>query len=224
MKGLFGIEFIELDSPYRPKSFSGGGVHGNAILTRIDPDEKFRIDLPGGYNWEEPNSGEEFPSRLEPRIGNRFAICAKFTVRNQDLIIGSIHVEDKFTSIADRWIQYQTVYKEFQNRYGSDSKLVIAGDLNTISTFISRLLMPGKKDKKTRIGPFQTECNYWNEEFLKPEGIIDPFSCKDWTFKRTFLYHAKLDWITVKNCEIINKGRGEFNTSDHRPLWVDIAI
>lgn len=224
MRGYFGLEFIELDSPYRPKSFTGGGVHGNAILARIAPDEIFKIDLPLKYDWENPQTGREIPTRLEARIGSRFALCANFKINNQDLIIGSIHIEDKYTSIQDRWDQYQKVARELRDRYGENSQLVIAGDLNTLSTVVSRAFLPYLRRSTTNIGRFQTECSYWKQEFLPTEGFFDPFSCKEWTYKRTFLYHAKLDWITVRNCTILKQGRGDFHTSDHRPLWVDISI
>ena len=56
MKGFFGIEFFELDASHRPKKLSGGGVHGNGILTKPTPESVYRIELPEVFvEWENPS-------------------------------------------------------------------------------------------------------------------------------------------------------------------------
>ena len=89
MLGLFGIEFIELQSQRRGARLAGGGVTGNAVLTRFEPVSAFRLSLPPCLDWERGATSMDLPTRLrrriarEPRLGQRFRswrrVCARPT-------------------------------------------------------------------------------------------------------------------------------------------------
>jgi endonuclease/exonuclease/phosphatase family metal-dependent hydrolase len=51
MRGFFSVEFFEIQTPFRPKVLEGGGIQGNAILTRILPKKYYRIELPVAFDW-----------------------------------------------------------------------------------------------------------------------------------------------------------------------------
>ncbi len=95
MEGVFGIEFYEIQTLYRQPKHAGGGVHGNAILSRLQFQQKYRIELPVVFNWETPKPSEIKIARLEKRVGARFALCAEVEVSGKKLLITSTYLEDK---------------------------------------------------------------------------------------------------------------------------------
>jgi len=68
------------------------------------------------------------------------------------------------------------------------------------------------------------ECRWWKEQLFAETGYEDPFACKNWTYQRSMIYREKLDWIAVRNCQVLRQGIGNFNTSDHRPLWAEVQL
>jgi hypothetical protein len=44
------------------------------------------------------------------------------------------------------------------------------------------------------------------------------------TYERSMIYKEKLDWIAVRNCQVLKQGVGDFNTSDHHPIWTQIRL
>ena len=78
MLGLYGIEFLELCSPWRSKNLAGGGATGNALLSRVAPVNAFRIELPLCLDWQSGPRDRALPwvTRLhllrEKRIGRRY--------------------------------------------------------------------------------------------------------------------------------------------------------
>ena len=101
---------------------------------------------------------------------------------------------------------------------------MIAGDLNTLETRLTRLTGFSKAARATHKPWYISECKWWKQHVLPPTGYVDPWSCKEWTHTALAVYREKLDWILIKNCPVLRYGRGNFNTSDHRPLWVDLAL
>lgn len=213
MNGYFLTEFIEIESPKRSKVLQGGGVHGNAILSKIQPKKVFGVNLPVEYDWG---------NSVQKRIGSRNAICAEFNIANRRVVICSTHLEDKVSNPIRRIVQFDKLYKKLEN--DGYEHMIIAGDMNTIYNRISGLfnfsdpiIKDGKKIK-------QSEKVYWSNNFLKSLGLSDPFKKSDWTLKKHFIYKEKLDWIILKNIAVNDKGVGGFNTSDHKPLWITIDI
>lgn len=64
LKGGFVCEFEELDSPLRSLRDAGGGVHGNAILSKHDIDFRVLGYRKNAFNWEK--DGKKLK---EPRTG-----------------------------------------------------------------------------------------------------------------------------------------------------------
>lgn len=228
MYGYFAIEFFELEmslrnkSPLwsRKKSLAGGGVHGNAILTKIKPERTYRIDLPiDDYDWS------QFADKIslrERREGSRCAICAEIRINGSLWTICSAHLENN-CGIAGREKQLKKIVAEIPRR--SNAKTIIAGDFNTIDNWLSRLSRRTKKSESCGNCWYRPESKWWKDFLLPTIGMYDPFSHKDWTFKLGGrLYREKLDWILVtENCEVIDDPIiGGFNTSDHCPLTISV--
>jgi endonuclease/exonuclease/phosphatase family metal-dependent hydrolase len=224
MVGVFGIEFYEIGSPYRSPSIAGGGVHGNAVLSRITPEDCFRIELPNYYDWESPPEKRMKPALKEARRGNRFALCVDISLQGKSFTICSTHMEDKYTNIQNRFEQFKAIQGYLERKSTNHSAHIIAGDFNTLETPLTRVLFHKNTPNGEKFPFFKSECEIWKKDLLPGTGYKDPFSCRDWTFKKTFLYKEKLDWIAAKNCTIKDHGVGQFQHSDHRPLWIEISV
>ena len=224
MMGLFSIEFFEIATPFRDKRLAGGGVHGNAILTTITPDNYYRISLPPIFDWEMPPKAKRKIAIREKRYGQRFALCVEFNRFNQKIVICSAHLEDKDGGIAGRYRQFSTISDAINLNKQENQISVIAGDFNTFENRLTSLL--GIGNKLYRLGrPWAVkECAWWKEKLLPRHEYIDPFTCSEWTFKKYQIYKAKLDYILLSNGHAHEQGIGDFNTSDHRPLWVEIGL
>ncbi|MEJ2488157.1 MAG: endonuclease/exonuclease/phosphatase family protein, partial [Anaerolineales bacterium] len=221
MKGYYSIEFFEIDSPYRAKSNGGGGVHGNAILTKIKPTNVYRIELPVYYDWENPPKGAEFYAKIEKRIGKRFAICADFKFNTELLTVCSTHFEDKKGGVKGRIDQLNTIIETLNHQSGSESIKIIAGDMNTLDNWLVRMIRLSKKSEGGGKPWFVSECKWWKSEIIPKTSFRDPFTCKDWTHKVTALYRQKLDWILVSGALIEKTGIGDFHwlLSSSRSGW-----
>jgi endonuclease/exonuclease/phosphatase family metal-dependent hydrolase len=231
MIGIFGAEFLELETTGRTTRSAGGGAIGNAILCRIPPTKTFRVELPAALDWEHGVQNEELPQRVrrrlrrERRIGSRFGLAAEFSVGGAQLLVCSVHFEDKFGGASGRFQQYRSVLNAMAARDRTATKtLIVAGDFNTFDSEIARLVT--SETKATALGRPNgvTEAEWWKKRLLPPTGFVDPFTADAWTFRIPLLFRAKLDWITFKNGTIRNCGIGSFASSDHRPLWVDMEL
>jgi len=217
MLGYYGIEFYELDFPLRDASLAGGGVHGNAILTKIKPLSVYRVDLPVFFDWENPPS--DTPNRVlnEVRKGGRFVLCAEFMINGQITTVCSAHFEDKSGGVLARKKSLEVLLNGLRN----NERVIIGGDLNTFDNRLSRLLGFSKEhDRDKACGDF-SECECWSRVYLEAHSLKSPFSCEVWTFKYLF-FKEKLDWLIVKNVEVESSGAGDFNSSDHKPLWIKL--
>jgi endonuclease/exonuclease/phosphatase family metal-dependent hydrolase len=222
--GFFGVEFFEIQTPDRPKWLAGQGVQGNAILTRILPKRCFRIDLPAGFDWVNPPAAKQEIVRNEKRVGGRFALCVEFDYFGRSIIICSAHFEDKDGGIEGRFAQFKSVADTIRRNASEGALSIIAGDFNTFENWMTSITRSGQKLKSLRRPCDISECCWWKEHLLPETGYVDPFNCSDWTYKRWMIYREKLDWIAVHNCQVLEQGIGDFNTSDHRPLWTQISL
>ena len=227
MLGLFSVEFFEIQTPYRPEQLAGGGVQGNAILTRILPKRLFRIELPVAFDWVNPPESKREIARREKRVGARFALCVEFDYFGRSIIICSTHFEDKDGGMEGRFEQFKSIAETIRRVTSEGDISIIAGDFNSLENWITRLTKTYQNSKSLR-NPrkplYISECRWWKEYLLPKTGYIDPFTCKHWTYKRPMLYKEKLDWIAVRNCQVLKQGIGGFNTSDHRPIWTQITL
>lgn len=227
MLGLFSVEFFEIQTSYRQKKFAGGGVHGNAILTRILPKRYFRIELPVAFDWVNPPESKKKIVRCQKRLGTRFALCVEFDYFGRAIIICSTHFEDKDGGMEGRFAQFKSIAETVRGVTSEETISIIAGDFNSLENWITSLTRTYQNSKplRERRKPWYiSECRWWKEYLLPETGYIDPFTCKNWTYKRSMIYKEKLDWIAMRNCQVLKQGVGDFNTSDHRPIWIQTKL
>lgn len=222
MLGLLGVEFVELQTPHRPKAWAGGGIQGNAILTRIRPKRSFRVELPPAFDWTNPPESHQKLARREKRIGSRFALCVEFDYFGKPLIVCSTHFEDKAGGVAGRFAQFKTLTSAIDSSPNAIS--IVAGDFNTLENWLTTIRRGHVAATALEKPWYASECRWWKEHLLPASGYHDPFTCNDWTYKRWMIYRERLDWIAVRNCRVLQSGVGHFNTSDHRPIWAEIAL
>jgi endonuclease/exonuclease/phosphatase family metal-dependent hydrolase len=228
MQGFFSVEFFEIQTPDRLRELAGGGVQGNAILTRVLPKKYFRIELPVAFDWmNAPESKRDIVLR-EKREGARFAVCVEFDYFGKSIIICSTHFEDKDGGVEGRFAQFKFLAETICGATSEGAISILAGDFNTLENWVTKVTKtyPNSKpnSKSLRKPWYINECRWWKEYLLPETGYADPFTCKDWTYKSRMIYREKLDWIAVRNCRVLQKGVGGFNTSDHRPLWAQIKL
>jgi endonuclease/exonuclease/phosphatase family metal-dependent hydrolase len=229
MHGLYTVEFLEVPSPLRPPRLRGGGATGNAVLTRVQPTSAFRVDLPISVDWHPradrtglPRSVQRRISR-EPRIGRRCALIAEFRLGARNLLVSSMHLEDKFGGVSGRWSQYSAALQALEIRRGSTGIGVAAGDFNTLDSRLARLLYPDNDATALGKPRHTTEALWWKSALLPDTGYSDPFSPSVWTLRFSPFFRAKLDWITTRGAPVHHCGVGSRSGPDHRPIWVDIA-
>lgn len=91
MNYAFVCEFTELRSNKRSIRDQGGGVHGNAILSRYDIISAEALKhTHHPIDWE---SGRHPKARSEPRKGERLTLCCLLEVDNAPLVVYSCHLE-----------------------------------------------------------------------------------------------------------------------------------
>lgn len=79
MNYLFGTEFVELRSPLRSAKLQGGGVHGNAILSRYEI-----LEPKSGLFRAQPASWENH--KEQPRKGGRMWVSAVISTPLGDIL------------------------------------------------------------------------------------------------------------------------------------------
>ncbi|KAG0279987.1 hypothetical protein BGZ95_011662 [Linnemannia exigua] len=157
-QGLYGgfvPEFWELEHPGRKDRDQGGGVHGNAILSRW-PVNGFRVldHVHHAYEWE--RDGHKLN---EPRLGRRFTIVADIQTPSGPLLCYCAHLE-VFTGIVGRISALSDILADselYSDRYPYQ---ILFGDLNTISHSIARLAKTISTDQY-RIGSFGSQESEW---------------------------------------------------------------
>lgn len=231
MLGLFGIEFLELASSARTRRLAGGGATGNALLCRVEPNAIFRLGLTTPFDWAHDADNSALPARVrrrlrrERRIGQRFGVGAEFAVGSRKLIACSVHFEDKFGGVSARLGQFRSAADAIGAREGADKAMaIIAGDFNTFDSRLARLRSGDTSATALGRPPHVSEAEWWKRRLLPPTGFCDPFDSGAWTFCVPPLFRAKLDWIAIRNGVAYGRGVGAFSSSDHRPIWADMAI
>lgn len=219
MAGYYGIEYFELESPLRDAKLQGGGVHGNMILSKIKPDNVYRVELPQFHDWYNHPEGTSKRYIKEKRIGGRFAICADFQNKQQPLTICSVHFENVNSGVSGRLTSLDALLEAIP----TNNSLVLAGDLNTFDNKLARIIGYSHKSQRLEQCGNATECDCWKTQIIPKRNLNDPFTCDQWTYKVS-AFKAKLDWILTKKCTIKKSGQDDFNTSDHKPQWIEIII
>ncbi|KFH62024.1 hypothetical protein MVEG_12178 [Podila verticillata NRRL 6337] len=159
-QGLYGgfvPEFWELEHAGRKDRDQGGGVHGNAILSRW-PINGFRVldHVHHAYEWERDGL-----KLNEPRLGRRFTIVADIQTPSGPLLCYCAHLE-VFTGIVGRISALSDILADselYSDRYPYQ---ILFGDLNTISHSIARLAKSISTDQY-RIGSVGSqEAEWWD--------------------------------------------------------------
>ncbi|KAL0097089.1 Endonuclease/exonuclease/phosphatase [Phycomyces blakesleeanus] len=160
MKGGFVSEFHELDDPCRKPRDAGGGVHGNAILSKYDISFEVLEHKHHPFNWDRDGG-----TLKEPRIGRRYTLVS--TVRPPSfppVLCYSVHLE-VFTGIIGR-IECFSEILEHASRQDKYPHQLIFGDLNTMGHSIARLSAVYCRDRYRWASLGQTESGWWDDRFF----------------------------------------------------------
>lgn len=219
MNLFYGLEFFEIESPFRLRKSGGGGLHGNAILTNLPVESIYRIELPQPYAWEHPERKKIF-GVVEKRKGGRFALCVEIRISQENLVVCSTHLEDKYTNYLGRLQQIEKI----THSLNSKARIVISGDLNTLETKFLRLIGYTPKAKPSIFPNYKDENDYWVKKVL-PELGLKSASSKEWTYKLGSV-KRKLDWVLFSKdtINISSYSVKELNGSDHRPIVVKFTL
>ena len=215
MRGYFSTEYIEIDNEYRSKDLAGGGVHGNMILSKFPIEKIYRVELPQYFDWYDPPKGTPKKIIGEKRIGGRFTLCADIKIGDQLTTVCSVHFENRDSGATGRKASLDHLLAAFDQKH----PLLLAGDLNTFDARLTRVFGISDSDKALEECSSANECKCWQSVILPERGLAPAFNWDDWTFKYAF-YKAKLDWVITRQLNVVDKGIGDFNTSDHKPLWI----
>jgi endonuclease/exonuclease/phosphatase family metal-dependent hydrolase len=224
MFGVFGCEFEEIKSRMRSKKTQGGGVHGNAILSKFDLSNCELIPHTMAFDWEKKGG------RLkEPRRGRRYAVAADVIVHPLLTIrVYSLHLE-LYCGIRARVAQYKDVLED--SLHSPHPHQLIFGDFNTMAHGLARLF-PSYCSDGLRYGSLgMSEADWWYRNVLCSSTLnnhfFDPFDRqKDYTLWQAngWFYRGKLDWTLCRAFFVTDFGmhNARFTASDHRLLWVSL--
>ncbi|KAL4422229.1 hypothetical protein ABPG77_009704 [Micractinium sp. CCAP 211/92] len=134
---VFLCEFEELRSPLRDARSQGGGVHGNAILSKFDfadvavvPHRTHPVD------WNNPTHPL---ARREPRRGERAVLRATVTTPQGPLVAYNAHLE-VFCGLLARIAQLSDIFADARAMADAGFQhQAILGDMNTMAHGIARL-------------------------------------------------------------------------------------
>jgi endonuclease/exonuclease/phosphatase family metal-dependent hydrolase len=250
--GVFVTEFVEIDSPHRSARLAGGGVHGNAILSRHPIRQAGVVRLSQFYDWTKCTS--------QPRQGERVAVWADIELPQRGgevMRFYSVHNEN-FCGALERLQQLCEIQQHRTVTWGNDKPCCIGGDLNTLMHGAIRLL-PGLYPARDNLFRFwsslgSSEAEWLQQHVLTDAGIAavtavqhqlpveamralstleDPLPkgragntlCSSILTCISCCYTAKLDWLLVsRDLHCTNSGIGGSGLSDHHCVWVDLAL
>lgn len=226
MVAIFGCEFEEHHCRRRrSKRTQGGGVHGNAILSRFDMANYRLIEHTEAFDWERRGH------RLgEPRTGRRYAVAADVNTPLGVIRAYSLHLE-LFCGIRMRVRQYEDVLSDAIAHADRVPHQLIFGDLNTMAHGVARLLPRYCRDSLRYGSLGLSEAEWWYRHVLCPKQnslcFFDPFDRHaDYTLWQAngWFFRGKLDWTLCRSMRIRRHGmlNDDFKASDHKLLWVDV--
>jgi endonuclease/exonuclease/phosphatase family metal-dependent hydrolase len=171
MLGLFSVEFFEIQTPDRLKELAGGGVQGNAILTRFSPKKFFRIELPVAFDWENPPESKKEIVLREKREGARFALCVEFDYFGRSVIVCSTHFEDKDGGIEGRYAQLKSLTEAINRITSEDSIPILAGDFNSLENWMTSITRGYQHSTSLGKPWYVSECRWWKDRLLPAAGL-----------------------------------------------------
>jgi len=205
------------------KAGQGGGVSGNAILSRLPLSNPFILELPytDMYNGIIPTRST-IRNFFAPTKGKCIALGASVETGKGIIPVYTTHLEISRATIATRVAQFKSI----NNNIGNANRVILAGDFNTAAHGIFGLYnIIENYDAWTKKSIFTPEAVYWKKHIIKETNLTDPFNPgTDWTLQVKGLYHAKLDWILTRGLTVIKHEVGSVGYSDHRPLVITVEI
>lgn len=243
MKCAFLVEFEELRSPLRSDDSQGGGVHGNAILSKYDFEPYVVAHTYHPIDWAVDGSGLG-----EPRRGCRAVLAASICIPglSNRVLCYCLHLE-VFTGIIGRLKQFRDVLADShrQRREGRHLYQMILGDLNTMAHSIARLSPNYCRDFLRMWSIGQSEGAFWDRHLfhvlhddlpnpnqkllplcprhfsfrelcdLRNSYFYDPFlSDADMTLSNYYgIYQGKLDWCLFRGFFVQNHGMDNLDYS-----------
>ena len=159
MNLVYGIEFYELNQGRK----SGGGDHGNAILTRLPFTQPRVIPLPLGFDWSR--------SRTQPRLGRRMAIAFDLHWGRHRIAFINAHLENQCLG-RSRLAQVEAILTAEEQAIRRGPSLLM-GDMNTFFPREPKLLTG-----------LVTPHGFVDIMPARPRGTWGPFFKLDWVFAR----------------------------------------
>jgi endonuclease/exonuclease/phosphatase family metal-dependent hydrolase len=238
--------FSRLDSPKRQSHLAGGGVHGNAILSR------FPIKKSGAWAFKK-QAYDWTKSASQPRRGARCVVWADLEyAQGQTFRVYSAHLEN-YCGCLERLEQLLEIVDHVPP---GNVPVCIAGDLNTLMHGVIRWLLPLYPSKDwmlrfwTSLGV--SEAEFWEKNFQTPESAtefakkfgLDAELCRKFSLFRDFFpknergstfvntlfpwinfYAAKLDWLLFSPhfVEVGSEISGE-GLSDHLCVATEVTL
>lgn len=162
MKLVMLIEFEECYSSLRPLHLQGGGLHGNAILSRFDLTARTLPHSHHPIDW-----GAVGAKFREPRVGERAILIANVMVPGlgSSLMCYSLHLE-VFCGIFDRLQQFGDVLEDSRKHVAEHPYQLIFGDLNTMAHGIARFSSLYCRDWLRWGSLGLSEAAWWRENVL----------------------------------------------------------
>lgn len=241
MKCAFLVEFEELHSPLRSARDQGGGVHGNAILSRYN--FKPYVVTHGHHPVDWAADGEQLS---EPRRGQRAVLAADVMVPGlgRAVVCYCLHLE-VFCGILGRLRQFSDVLADSHRRRSEGHHYqIIMGDLNTMAHGIARFSPKYCRDFLRFWSLGHSEASFWskylldvlhngsddspnhkllplhprhfsNKEIcaLRNSHFFDPFdiACDMTLSNYKGLYQGKLDWCLLRGFSVLSTEMGNMS-------------
>eukprot|EP01025_Chloroclados_australasicus_P001817 TRINITY_DN10440_c1_g1_i3.p3 TRINITY_DN10440_c1_g1~~TRINITY_DN10440_c1_g1_i3.p3 ORF type:complete len:281 (-),score=41.80 TRINITY_DN10440_c1_g1_i3:1003-1845(-) len=162
---VFVCEFEEIHSNLRSPLSQGGGVHGNAIMTKFNLTNAHAVlHEHDPVNWENPTHPY---AKLEPRKGRRATMAATVqTPSNQQIMVYSAHLE-LYCGILSRVRQFSEILRDAKAWIEKGvTRQIIGGDLNTMGHGLARLSPYYCMDKMRYKTLGQSEARWWEQNVL----------------------------------------------------------
>lgn len=209
MPGRFAQEFEELESVWRrliPKGGPGGGVHGNAVFSRlpISGYRELRLPTEPPLHWD---GGTIVPELFEPRRGSRVAQVFELELDGRPVTFLNTHLENWRCGWPLRRRQLEAAMTLLDGR-----ARIVAGDFNCLEGILSTWAGGSPVNREVRLV----------REFLAERGLRDPWLDTDYT-SFNFRTRAKLDWLCLSaGLEVVEKRNLRTELSDHNCLSVRV--
>lgn len=229
MPGRFAQEFEELESVWRrliPKGGPGGGVHGNAVFSRLPilGYRELRLPTEIPLHWD---GGTIVPELFEPRRGSRVAQLFELELEGRPVTFLNTHLENWRCGWPLRRRQLEAGLALLDapsgegrtaGACGGDGPVadgrerIVAGDFNCLGGILSTWAGGSPVNREVRL----------LRAFLAERGLRDPWLDTDYT-SFNFRTRAKLDWLCLSaGLEVVEKRNLRTELSDHNCLSVRV--